>query len=51
MSVGRPKHEGRPRKYILPDDVHEWILQHGGGQYLKDIVRAIRAASEISESN
>lgn len=30
--AGRPAMEGKTRRYIVADDVHEWILQHGGGQ-------------------
>lgn len=40
---GRPAMEGRTRKYIVADDVHEWILQHGGGQYITDTMRTIMA--------
>ena len=27
--AGRPAMEGKTRRYIVADDVHEWILQHG----------------------
>ena len=27
--------------YTVADDVHEWIMLHGGGQYLTDMFRAI----------
>lgn len=43
MAAGRPKLEGQPRKYIVADDVHEWIINHGGGKYVTDIIRAIKA--------
>lgn len=42
-NAGRPKLEGQPRKYIVADDVHEWIINHGGGKYVTDIIRAIKA--------
>ena len=42
---GRPTMEGTPHKYTVPDDVHAWIKDHGGGDYLTKIIRAIRAAS------
>ena len=58
-------HEGEPLEVVFKNgsfgvrlyrwevyEEFEWILQHGGGgQYLKDIIRAIKAASEISESD
>lgn len=43
---GRPAMEGRTRKYIVADDVHEWILQHGGGQYITDTMRTIMAVQQ-----
>ena len=43
---GRPKHEGQQRKYVVADDVHEWITEHGGGQYLTDIMRVIMAVQQ-----
>ncbi len=45
-SPGRPTAEGKYRKYILPDDVHEWIMKHGGSRYLTNTMRAIIATSE-----
>lgn len=44
-SAGRPAMEGRTRRYIVADDVHEWIIQHGGGQYITDTMRCVRATS------
>lgn len=41
--AGRPTHEGTARKYVVADDVHEWIKSHGGGKYLTEIIRAIKA--------
>jgi hypothetical protein len=29
--------------YTVADDVHEWIMAHGGGQYLTDTIRTIMA--------
>lgn len=43
MAAGRPKNEGQPRKYVVADDVHEWIICHGGGRYLTDTIRAIKS--------
>lgn len=43
---GRPSMEGRTRKYIVADDAHEWILQHGGGQYITDTMRTIMAVQQ-----
>ena len=40
---GRPKAEGERHMYTVADDVHEWIMAHGGGQYLTDIFRTIMA--------
>lgn len=31
-TAGRPAMEGKARRYIVADDVHEWILAHGGGK-------------------
>ena len=40
---GRPSMEGKTRRYIVADDVHEWILAHGGGKYITDTMRTIMA--------
>ena len=29
--------------YTVADDAHEWIMRHGGGQYITDIMRVIKA--------
>ena len=42
---GRPAAEGKKRQYVIPDDVHAWIMRHGGSRYITDIVRAIKAAT------
>ena len=46
MKAGRPKIEGQPRKYMVADDVHEWIVSHGGSQYLNDTIRLIKAVQQ-----
>lgn len=42
---GRPAAEGSVHKYVVPDDVHDWIRKHGGSRYITDIIRAIEAAT------
>ena len=42
---GRRAAEGSVHKYVVPDDVHDWIRRHGGSRYITDIVRAIEAAT------
>ena len=41
--AGRPSMEGKTRRYTVADDVHEWIMQHGGGKYITDTMRTIMA--------
>ena len=48
---GRRAAEGSVHKYVVPDDVHEWIRQHGGSRYITDIVRAIAAATLKEQEN
>lgn len=43
---GRPKQEGERHMYTVADDVHQWIMQHGGGQYITDTFRVIMAMQE-----
>ena len=43
---GRPSMEGRTRKYIVADDAHEWILQHGGGKYITDTIMAVQQGNK-----
>ena len=38
---GRPAAEGKKRQYVIPDDVHAWIMGHGGSKYIVDTFRAI----------
>lgn len=42
---GRRTYEGRTRQIKLPDDVHKWIISHGGGRYLTEVIRAIIAVT------
>lgn len=42
---GRRAVEGSVHKYVVPDDVHNWIRKHGGSRYITDIVLAIEAAT------
>ena len=46
--VGRPAMEGKTRRYIIADDVHRWILQHGGGKYITETMRTIMAVQQHS---
>ena len=47
--AGRPAMEGKTRRYIVADDVHEWIMQHGGGKYITDTMRTIMAVQKGNE--
>ena len=47
-SAGRPAMEGKTRRYIIADDVHQWILQHGGGKYITVTMRTIMAVQQHS---
>ena len=42
---GRPAVEGKKRQYVIPDDVHEWIMSHGGSEDITDTVRAIKTTT------
>ena len=44
--AGRPSMEGKTRRYIVADDVHEWIMAHGGGKYITDTMRTIMAVQQ-----
>ena len=44
--AGRPSMEGKTRRYIVADDAHEWIMQHGGGKYITDTIRTIMAVQQ-----
>ena len=43
MAETKPAYEGRTRKYIVADDVHEYIKSHGGGKFLTEYFRKIMA--------
>lgn len=43
MAETKPTYEGRTRKYIVADDVHEYIKSHGGGRFLTEYFRKIMA--------
>lgn len=41
--------EGKTRRYIVAEDVHGWIMQHGGGKYITDTMRTIMAVQKESK--
>ena len=46
-NAGRKRMEGGRHMYKIAEDAHMYIMQHGGGQWLTDTVRAImESASE-----
>jgi hypothetical protein len=44
-SAGRPAIGGKRRQYVVTDDVHEWIMAHGGGKYITDTIHAIMSVA------
>lgn len=48
---GRRAAEGSVHKYVVPDDVHEWIRRHGGSRYVTETFRAIKAATLKAQEN
>jgi hypothetical protein len=48
---GRPAAEGKVHKYVVPDDVHDWISKHGGSRYITDTFRAIKAVTLQAQEN
>ena len=48
---GRRAAEGSVHKYVVPDDVHDWIRRHGGSRYITDTFRAIQAATLQAQAN
>lgn len=48
---GRPAAEGKAHKYVVPDDVHDWIRKHGGSKYITDTFRAIKATTLQAQEN
>lgn len=47
-SAGRPAMKGKTHRYIVADDVHQWILQNGGGKYITETMRTIMAVQQHS---
>ena len=45
-SAGRPAIGGNRRQYVVTDDVHAWIMAHGGGKYLTDTIHTIMAVAQ-----
>ena len=45
-TAGRPAIEGKRRQYVVADDVHDWIMSHGGGKYITDTMRTIMAVQQ-----
>lgn len=43
---GRKKQEGDRHMYTVADDVHAFIMAHGGGKYITDTIRIIMAMQE-----
>lgn len=41
--AGRKRQEGERHMYTVADDVHRFIMEHGGGQYITDTIRIIKA--------
>lgn len=44
--MGRNRTEGERHMYTVADDAHEWIMAHGGGQYITDTIRVIKAVQK-----
>lgn len=42
---GRKKVEGSRHMYTVADDVHEWIMNNGAGDYITKLIRVIMATS------
>ena len=45
-TAGRPAIEGKRRQYVVADDVHDWIMSHGGGKYITETMRTIMAVQQ-----
>lgn len=39
--AGRKKAEGERHMYTIPDDVAQWIKEHGDGAYITQVMRAL----------
>lgn len=50
-TAGRPAIEGRRRQYVIADDAHKWIMDHGGGKYITETIRTIMAVSPEQKLN
>lgn len=48
-TAGRPAIGGTRRQYVVTDDVHEWIMAHGGGKYLTNTIHTIMAVAQEQE--
>ena len=48
---GRPAAEGSVHKYVVPDDVHDWIRKHGGSRNITETFRAIKATTLQAQEN
>lgn len=48
-TAGRPAIEGKRRQYVVADDVHDWIMSHGGGKYITETMRTIMAVKPDNE--
>lgn len=48
---GRPAAEGKAHKYVVPDDVHDWIRKHGGSRYVTETFRAIKTTTLQAQKN
>lgn len=42
----KPTYEGKQRRYKVADDAHEWIMEHGGGKYLTEVIRTIKSVNK-----
>lgn len=45
MKAGRKKYYGHTRHYKVSDEVHNWIMDHGGGKYVDETIKTIIAVS------
>ena len=43
--AGRKKAEGVRHMYTIPDDVAQWIKEHGGGPYIAEVIRELMKKS------
>lgn len=49
--AGRPAIGGKRRQYVVTDDVHAWIMAHGGGKYITDTMRTIMAVQQDNKQH